>query len=190
LPKYGKPVWQYVFEAAKEINGTFTPIDIIKRVQQKNSRIPDVTVRSNVIAMAPNHPFSRHWPSTRRLHGLFNYLGGGRFTLLKKDNEAVSELEEIDTGKITKKDVKVTFLVELKKFTLKEVEEHNGKNGKPAYVAYRGKVYDLSQSDLWGDGDHMGSHQAGKDITEEIELAPHGEEVLERKNVNLIGILV
>jgi predicted heme/steroid binding protein len=84
--------------------------------------------------------------------------------------------------------LKVTFLAELKKFTVKELEEYNGKNGKPAYAAYQGKVYDLSQSSLWGGGEHMGMHQAGKDITEELELAPHGEEVLER--VKLIGELV
>ena len=84
--------------------------------------------------------------------------------------------------------LKVTFLTELKKLTIKELKEYNGKTGKPAYVAYRGKVYDLSQSGLWSSGEHMGMHQAGKDITEELELAPHGEEVLER--VKLIGELV
>jgi predicted heme/steroid binding protein len=34
----------------------------------------------------------------------------------------------------------------------------------------------------------MGMHQAGKDLTEELELAPHGNEVLER--IKLIGVLV
>ncbi len=85
--------------------------------------------------------------------------------------------------------LKVTFLAEEpRKFTSRELEEYNGKNGKPAYIAYQGKVYDLSQSSLWGDGEHMGMHQAGKDLTEELELAPHGEEVLER--AKLIGVLV
>ena len=79
-------------------------------------------------------------------------------------------------------------MAEFKKFTVKELEEYNGKNGKPAYVAYQGKVYDISQSSLWSGGEHMGMHQAGKDITEELELAPHGEELLER--VKLIGVLV
>ncbi len=174
MPKFGKLVWQYVFEAAKEINGAFTPNDIIKKVKQKNSRIPDVTIRSYVIAMAPNHPFSGHWPSTRRLHGLFKYLGEGRFTLTDKDNEDTSKVKEI----------------EIKEITVKELEKYNGKNGNPAYVAYQGKVYDLSQSSLWSNGDHMGMHQAGKDITEEVELAPHGEEVLEREKVKLVGKLV
>jgi predicted heme/steroid binding protein len=77
---------------------------------------------------------------------------------------------------------------EQRKFTSKELEEHNGKDGKPAYIAYQGKVYDISESDLWRDGEHMGMHQAGKDLTEELELAPHREEMLER--VKLVGELV
>ncbi len=83
--------------------------------------------------------------------------------------------------------LKVPFLAEFRRFTTSELEEHNGKNGKPAYIAYKGKVYDISDSDLWRDGEHMGLHQAGKDLTEELELAPHGEEVLER--VKLVGML-
>jgi predicted heme/steroid binding protein len=85
--------------------------------------------------------------------------------------------------------LKVTFLTEeLRKFTLKELEEYDGKGGKPAYIAYKGKVYDVSESSLWLDGDHLGTHQAGKDLTEDMELAPHGDEVLER--AKLIGTLV
>jgi predicted heme/steroid binding protein len=84
--------------------------------------------------------------------------------------------------------LKVTFLAgEPRKFTSEELEEYNGKNGKPAYIAYQGKVYDISQSDLWRDGEHMGLHQAGKDLTEELELAPHREEVLER--AKLLGTI-
>jgi predicted heme/steroid binding protein len=82
----------------------------------------------------------------------------------------------------------VTVLAELRKFTSAELEEYNGKNGKPAYIAYQGKVYDLSESGLWHDGEHMGMHQAGKDLTDELELAPHGAEVFER--VKLVGELV
>lgn len=78
-------------------------------------------------------------------------------------------------------------VAELRKITSKELEEYNGKNGKPVYIAFKGKVYDVSESDLWRGGEHMGLHQAGKDITEELELAPHMEEVLER--VKLVGTL-
>jgi predicted heme/steroid binding protein len=83
----------------------------------------------------------------------------------------------------------VTLLAEEpRKFTLKELEEYDGKGGKPAYIAHKGKVYDVSESSLWIDGDHLGTHQAGRDLTEESELAPHGDEVLER--AKLIGFLV
>lgn len=77
---------------------------------------------------------------------------------------------------------------ELKQFTLEELKQYNGRNGKPAYIAYKGKVYDVTESFLWTDGDHQGQHEAGKDVTNELKFAPHGEETLER--VKLIGVLV
>ncbi|MCX6644334.1 MAG: cytochrome B5 [Candidatus Bathyarchaeota archaeon] len=79
-------------------------------------------------------------------------------------------------------------MTEQKKVTRQELEENNGKNGKPAYIAYKGKVYDVSQSSFWLDGDHLGMHQAGKDLTEELEMAPHSEETFQR--VKLVGELV
>jgi predicted heme/steroid binding protein len=89
------------------------------------------------------------------------------------------------------KALKVTILAEaLRTFTSKELEEYNGKNGKPAYIAYQGKVYDVSLSDLWRGGEHMGLHETGKDLTDELELAPHREEVLERAKLKLVGKLV
>jgi len=75
-----------------------------------------------------------------------------------------------------------------KKFTLEELKQYDGRNGRPAYIAYKGKVYDVSESILWIGGDHQGQHEAGKDITDEMKFAPHGEETLER--VKLIGVLV
>ena len=79
-------------------------------------------------------------------------------------------------------------MTEQKKVTMQELEENNGKNGKPAYIAYKGKVYDVSQSSFWLDGDHLGMHNAGKDLTEELEMAPHREETFQR--VKLVGELV
>jgi predicted heme/steroid binding protein len=75
-----------------------------------------------------------------------------------------------------------------KKFTLEELKQYDGKDGRPAYIAYKGKVYDVTDDFLWVDGDHQGEHVAGKDLTEEMSQAPHGEETLER--VKQIGILV
>lgn len=71
---------------------------------------------------------------------------------------------------------------EVKKFTMSELAQFNGKNGNPAYVGYKGKVYDVTESYQWGDGEHLG-HMAGKDLTDQMEIAPHGEDVMERMKV-------
>jgi predicted heme/steroid binding protein len=75
-----------------------------------------------------------------------------------------------------------------RRFTLQELKQYDGKNGRPAYVAYKGKVYDVTDNYLWPDGDHQGEHVAGRDLTQELANAPHGEEALER--VKLVGVLV
>ncbi len=79
-------------------------------------------------------------------------------------------------------------MTETKKVTRQELEENNGKNGKPAYLAYKGKVYDVSESSFWLDGEHLGMHNAGKDLSEELEMAPHREENFQR--VKFVGDLV
>ena len=79
-------------------------------------------------------------------------------------------------------------MAEERKFTVEELSKFNGRDGNPAYIAYQGKVYDMSQSSFWLDGDHLGAHQAGKDLTVELELAPHGPENLDR--VKQVGKLV
>lgn len=61
----------------------------------------------------------------------------------------------------------------MKEFTLEELQKYNGQNGQPAYVAYEGTVYDVTESAMWGDGDHEGMHQAGADLTSEQADAPH-----------------
>ncbi len=56
----------------------------------------------------------------------------------------------------------------------------NGKKGRPAHIIYNRHLYDVTGSKLWKDGVHMARHFAGSDLTEAIEAAPHGPEVLER----------
>jgi predicted heme/steroid binding protein len=73
-----------------------------------------------------------------------------------------------------------------KKFSIDELKSFDGKNGKPAYVGYRGKVYDVTGSDQWFEGDHMG-HAAGLNLTLEMEIAPHADDVMEKMKV--VGVL-
>ena len=58
--------------------------------------------------------------------------------------------------------------------------ENNGQDGKPAYVAFDGKVYDVSDSAKWKNGKHMMRHSSGMDLTSTMDAAPHGPEVFEK----------
>ncbi len=61
----------------------------------------------------------------------------------------------------------------MKELTVEELKQYNGRDGSPAYVAYKGVVYDVTDSAMWGEGDHEAMHFAGADLTEEHEDAPH-----------------
>lgn len=54
----------------------------------------------------------------------------------------------------------------------------DGTQGNPAFVAVRGKVYDVSRLKLWQNGLHM-KHAAGTELTAAIGRAPHGEDKLD-----------
>jgi arsenite oxidase small subunit len=68
----------------------------------------------------------------------------------------------------------------LKIFTQKELQEFDGKEGHPFYVPFKEKVYDISKSQLWIQGIHMGIHTRDENLAEMIKDAPHKEEVLDR----------
>jgi len=75
----------------------------------------------------------------------------------------------------------------MKEFTEEELVQYDGKNGNLAYVAYNGKVYDVTSSFLWKNGIHQVLHSAGVDLTDALEQAPHGDDVLEKFPV--VGII-
>lgn len=64
--------------------------------------------------------------------------------------------------------------------TREELTRFDGREGRPAYVAVGGIIYDLSDSPLWQNGTHEGAHQAGADLTLELKGAPHVAAVVER----------
>lgn len=68
----------------------------------------------------------------------------------------------------------------MKEFDADELAGFNGENGHPIYVAYKGKVYDVSESKLWRSGQHMKRHRSGNDLTADMQAAPHESDVLER----------
>ncbi len=63
-----------------------------------------------------------------------------------------------------------------KELTAAELAHFDGKEGRPAYFSYNGKVYDATASRFWTNGVHMVRHHAGEDLTEQLKAAPHGED--------------
>ncbi len=72
--------------------------------------------------------------------------------------------------------------------TLEELAEYDGKDGRPAYVAIDGVIYDVTDNPKWNNGSHQGN-SAGKDLTEELKSrSPHGTTVL--SNLPVVGKIV
>ncbi|MHB8869421.1 MAG: cytochrome b5 domain-containing protein [Thermoleophilia bacterium] len=61
-------------------------------------------------------------------------------------------------------------------FSLQELAEYDGRDGGESLFAFEGKVYDVTDSPMWIDGDHEGEHAAGEDLTAAMADAPHGVE--------------
>ena len=68
-----------------------------------------------------------------------------------------------------------------------ELAGNDGRDGRRAYIAVNGKVYDVTESPRWQNGLHPPDHQAGQDLTEELTKAPHVRAVIER--FPLVGTL-
>ncbi|MBI5196355.1 MAG: CopD family protein [Nitrospirae bacterium] len=60
--------------------------------------------------------------------------------------------------------------------TIEELSQCDGKDGRPACFAYKGIIYNVTNSKLWKDGSHLRKHSAGSNLTDVLKTAPHGEE--------------
>lgn len=70
-----------------------------------------------------------------------------------------------------------TVPANLRSLSASELSAFDGKDNRPAYVGYKGLIYDVSTSPLFDDGAHYG-HLAGRDLTAAMAGAPHGDELL------------
>ncbi len=61
-----------------------------------------------------------------------------------------------------------------------ELAAHDGRDGRKAYIAVNGTIYDVTESPRWENGTHPPDHLAGQDLTEELKMAPHVRAVVER----------
>jgi len=76
---------------------------------------------------------------------------------------------------------------ELPSYTRSQLALRNGQDRTEIWVAFRGLIYDMTNSKLWKNGKHY-EHWAGQDLTEELADAPHSDKVFEK--FNPIGKLV
>lgn len=108
------------------------------------------------------------------VEGVRDHLKDDELGIAKREVEAEvkAEVEEVPMGKVEVKHE------DLKTFTREELKHFDGTEGSPIYIGYKGKVYDISASPLFQGEKRMRCHMAGKDLTKDIEIAPHGEELL------------
>ncbi|HAP01529.1 MAG TPA: cytochrome b5 [Bacteroidetes bacterium] len=64
-------------------------------------------------------------------------------------------------------------------FTKSQLALRNGQDKPEIWIAYRGIIYDVTDSRLWRNGRHY-EHWAGQDLTDELKDAPHTQKVFER----------
>lgn len=64
-------------------------------------------------------------------------------------------------------------------YTKNQLALRNGQDKDEIWVAYKGKIYDVTKSRLWRDGKHY-EHWAGQDLTDELANAPHFDTVFDK----------
>ncbi|WP_432409219.1 cytochrome b5 domain-containing protein [Wukongibacter sp. M2B1] len=102
--------------------------------------------------------------------------------LLKQEIAKVNQL----TNTYYKRDIKRESRDIQNEFTIEELARYDGSNGRSAYVAVNGVVYDVSSEATWGGGTHFGIY-AGRDVTNEFLRCHGSEEIL--KNLPRVGVL-
>jgi predicted heme/steroid binding protein len=65
---------------------------------------------------------------------------------------------------------------ELPIYTRKQLTLKNGQDSTEIWVAYKGIIYDVTESRRWLRGIHY-HHWSGQDLTDEMKDAPHPESV-------------
>lgn len=71
--------------------------------------------------------------------------------------------------------------------TLEELKQYDGQEGRPAYVAIDGVIYEVTRVSVWSGGRHQGN-TAGQDLTDALKnRSPHGIRVL--GNLRVVGKL-
>ncbi len=74
------------------------------------------------------------------------------------------------------------FMNQLPEFSKSYLALRNGQDKPQIWVAFKGIIYDVTDSRLWKNGKHY-EHWAGQDLTEELKDAPHSDQVFAKFEV-------
>ena len=78
--------------------------------------------------------------------------------------------------------------MELQVYTKQQLTLPNGQDKPQIWVAFKGIIYDVTESRLWKNGKHY-EHWAGQDLTAELADAPHTDTVFEKfQKVGLLRV--
>lgn len=77
--------------------------------------------------------------------------------------------------------------MDLPSYTKSQLALRNGQDKPQIWVAFKGRIYDVSSSRLWSAGKHY-EHWAGQDLTEELADAPHTDSVFEK--FTIVGTII
>jgi len=99
---------------------------------------------------------------------------------LREDELGIAKAEAEALPKpVEEKEVKPEVKKEdLKPYTSEELQRFDGNEGRPIYFAYKGTIYDISTSPLFQGEKRMRCHIGGRDLTQDLEIAPHGEDLI------------
>ena len=76
---------------------------------------------------------------------------------------------------------------ELPEYSKSYLALRNGQDKAQIWIAFKGIIYDVTESRLWKNGKHC-EHWAGQDLTDELKDAPHSDQVFAKFEV--VGRLV
>ena len=111
------------------------------------------------------------------------------FSVIAQENQSASVPPDTGSGVSAQHTKQKSDSSAQLSLTLEELTQYNGTNGKPAYVAVDGIIYDVSPIKAWKKGKHKGRHKAGAELGEEIKKqSPHGLKVLKR--LKIVGKVV
>ncbi len=74
----------------------------------------------------------------------------------------------------------------LQEFSLNQLSLRNGQDKPEIWIAFKGIIYNVTESRLWKNGKHY-EHWAGQDLTSELKDAPHSELVFGK--FPIVGVL-